>query len=537
MHRGGGDRCTGSRCGNVMYRRLIQDQLYRQNVLTSLAVYGIFAVLGGIKSQLGPAFLDLQSICDVGLDEGSWIVTSLYIGYTTGALANGFLYQHSNSNLLFGFSALGLAVILVVIPWCTVYGLMVGCHSIMGLIIGLIDAAGNAEIIRLWKTKSKTTLVGLHVIYNVGGVISPLIIAPFLARKSDVTEELTPTPVVETNSISLQHSTYNGNSTANITQVYDGQGVSRIYIAYILSSVFCVLHTLWFSVLYFSEKKVKDIEEIRINKDIPKEPQKSTEQEHGYLTEHLLSDGQKPLANHQEVTIEANDIGTPVSNINEKEEKQSGKINPPIPRQLQITGLVVMVCIGTMSNAIDFTFSTYLSSFCVEYLYWSKTSGSMITSLLFIMVVIGGTLSMLLSKCINSVIYVAIQVTLILVALLLLTMSINLHLTAGVWFSAPLVGFAKSAIFPLVISWTNKTFIRVSGRVSSVFFVGAMGGCSINLFLMASVMERMGKIWFCYVITMESIILIVFFVIAVSLSQYVKRWKDGHEDEKQSEQT
>ncbi|XP_033730367.1 uncharacterized protein LOC117319719, partial [Pecten maximus] len=130
---------TDSRCSH-MYRRIMQDQWYRQNVLKSMAVYGIFAVIGGIKGQIGPAFLDLQSISGVGLDEGSWIVTSLYIGYTLGALANGFLYHRCNSDLLFAVSALCLAAIVVAIPWCTVYSLMVACHASMGLVVGLIDA-------------------------------------------------------------------------------------------------------------------------------------------------------------------------------------------------------------------------------------------------------------------------------------------------------------------------------------------------------------------------------------------------------------
>ncbi|XP_033761781.1 uncharacterized protein LOC117343512 isoform X2 [Pecten maximus] len=532
---------TDSRCSH-MYRRIMQHQWYRQNVLKSMAVYGIFAVIGGIKGQIGPAFLDLQSISGVGLDEGSWIVTSLYIGYTLGALANGFLYHRCNSDLLFAVSALCLAAIVVAIPWCTVYSLMVACHASMGLVVGLIDAAGNAEIIRLWKTKSKTVLVGLHVIFNVGGVISPLIIAPFLMRKAGVTEEraidmpdLTPISASERVNISLQLSTnyIEQNSTDDITQIH-GHQVSRIHVAYLISSTFCVIHALWFVCLYFAEKKNRG-ERLQMNNKFSKRPQNSNEEEQEHLNKQVLSKEQKPIECINEQQLDhsyeqrfSNEVDDSELTGENQSQNTSGKCNRHIPRHLQILGLVVMVTMGSISNAIDFSFSTYLSSFCVEYLHWSKASGSMITSLLFIMVVMGGTLSMFLTKCVNSIVYIGIQIILILVSLLLLITSITLRFSIGVWLSAPLFGFAKSAIFPLVISWTNKSFIRVSGRVSSVFFVGAMGGCSINLYLLAAVMESMGKIWLCYILTLESGLLIMFFITAVLLSLYVKRRNRKH---------
>ncbi|XP_060084964.1 sodium-dependent glucose transporter 1-like isoform X2 [Ylistrum balloti] len=463
---------------------------------------------GGIKGQIGPAFLDLQIISNVGLDKGSWIVTSLYIGYTLGALTNGFLYHRCTGSVLFAVSSLCLSVIIAFIPWCREYSVMVTCHTAMGLVVGLIDAAGNAEIIRLWKTKSEAILVGLHVIFNAGGVISPVIIAPFLVR--NVTEEMTtsvPRLTIKTLNLTVPNSNLSllQNSSFSTTR---GDEESRIYIPYSISSVFCILHCLCFIILYITEKQTKNIGNQTKNN------------QGNYSGLYSLNKQETDRLNGQAITNQVTVIYAEETDKNVTHDLS--KYDFQIPRSLQLLGLVVMVTIAAMSNAIDFSFSTYLSSFCVEFLHWSKSMGSVITSLLFIMVVVGGTLSMLFTKCINSIVYIGVQVTMLLTALLLFLLSALFHLTAGIWLSAPLFGFAKSAIFPLVIAWTNQTFIRVSGRISSVFFVGAMGSCSVNLFMLASIMESMGKIWFCYVLTIESIVLIIFFIIAVILSQYVK---------------
>ncbi|XP_021366689.1 uncharacterized protein LOC110458998 isoform X2 [Mizuhopecten yessoensis] len=358
---------------------------------------------------------------------------------------------------------------------------------------------------------------------------------------------------------SLRHSTnfHQRTSANNTSENYESENVSRIYIAYSISSVFCVLHTLWFIFLYFTKKGNKrSNDDSQMTMEHSNDPTQMTIEHSNYPTqmtkEHSNDPTQMTIEHSNDPThlnekVNGHSSGQGYTNNQEHSnvlEPSNGTVNDyskvgaarpsqkvkdtsggHIPRELQFLGLVFMVIMAAISNAIDFSFSTYLSSFCVEFLHWSKASGSMITSLLFIMVVLGGTLSMFLTKCINSVIYIGLQMILILVSLILLLLSINFHLTVGVWLSAPLLGFAKSAIFPLIISWTNKTFIRVSGRISSAFFVGAMGGSSINLFMLASVMESTGKIWFCYVLIVESILLILFFITTVILSQYVKHWK------------
>ena len=115
---------------------------------------------GGIKSQLGPAFRDLQQISGVGLEKGSWIITSLYIGYTLGALLNGFLFPKFNPKMLFALYCLGLGLSVAVTPWCYLYPIMVTVHFITGLLEGLADAGNFYSDIHLVRSQIPKVSVG-----------------------------------------------------------------------------------------------------------------------------------------------------------------------------------------------------------------------------------------------------------------------------------------------------------------------------------------------------------------------------------------
>jgi len=79
-------------------------------------------------------------ITGVGLEEGSWIVTSNYIGYTLGALLNGFLFHRINIPTMFAVCLMLLSVEFVSIPFCSIFGLTVAIFLSIGIMQGFMDA-------------------------------------------------------------------------------------------------------------------------------------------------------------------------------------------------------------------------------------------------------------------------------------------------------------------------------------------------------------------------------------------------------------
>ncbi|OWF48577.1 Major facilitator superfamily domain-containing protein 4 [Mizuhopecten yessoensis] len=350
---------------------------------------------------------------------------------------------------------------------------------------------GNAEVIKLWTKDSRTLVVGLHLVFNIGGVLSPLIIAPYLMtnvvvrNSSHHVEDQAYAPnctngdnnVLRCSAINLSTSNTTFENTT-ISMLGDGQKfTSKIHIAYIISAVSCLLVAFLFMSLYFSKKWKCFVHSI------------------GVATE---NDG----------------TGGEVS----KKEKSQLKLT----RTFKIVALVVMITISTLSKAIDHAFAAYLSAFCVDALHWSTQNSSYLTSAYFVCVVIGGACGTIMTKVTSLIMYEGLQVALMLVSFICLALSVTHSAAAGIWVAASLFGFAKSVIFPLTLAWTNDSFVKISGKISSVFFTSTMAGSVTNPLLLGYIMTKFSKMWFCYFFLIESILLLIFYIIAVLLTKHAK---------------
>ena len=92
--------------------------------------------------QIGPSFLDLQIITGVSIDRGSAFFTASGVGFMTGSLLNGFIYDRLKDKVIIVFSAIvGLGTVFAAIPWVTVYEVMVLMFLIFGTSAGILEAS------------------------------------------------------------------------------------------------------------------------------------------------------------------------------------------------------------------------------------------------------------------------------------------------------------------------------------------------------------------------------------------------------------
>lgn len=90
---------------------------------------------------MGPSLLDLQIITNTSLDKISVIFTVDSTGYFVGTFLSGYLFRKFNSAILFFISAVGSALTIVVIPWCSVYEVMVIVFAIKGIFDAFVDTS------------------------------------------------------------------------------------------------------------------------------------------------------------------------------------------------------------------------------------------------------------------------------------------------------------------------------------------------------------------------------------------------------------
>lgn len=102
--------------------------------------------------------------------------------------------------------------------------------------------------------------------------------------------------------------------------------------------------------------------------------------------------------------------------------------------------------------------------------------------------------------------------------------SIGLMLTnlfrfdVGIWIFVPLSGFSQSILFPLLLSWIEEDFFKVSGKmISLLLFVGSIG-TMITPIILGYLIDLYSPMWFPYSQVIASIFLLLFYVVLLMLS-------------------
>lgn len=198
----------------------------------------------------------------------------------------------------------------------------------------------------------------------------------------------------------------------------------------------------------------------------------------------------------------------------------TSKVTREAPKKIKIIFFFMIGAMLFFSVAMDEVFSNYLATYCVEYFHWSKKSAALITSVFFVLVVISRVVSIVGDKWFDTLVYTGVNLTLVLLSVLGIMLISVYNLYNAAWFFTPLFGFARSSIFALLFSWTNEYITRVTGRISSFYYVTGMMGSALNPILLGYLMENYGLIWFCYLNLIESILILVVYVFAAFLTKY-----------------
>ncbi|OWF40707.1 Sodium-dependent glucose transporter 1 [Mizuhopecten yessoensis] len=118
---------------------ILNNDATRFKTLLSVCAASGFCILGWTKGQFGPAFLDILLIGGTSLEEGSMFMTSYFIGRVLGSILGGAIYSRLNRYLILVVAMTTNSVMFAVIPWCTVYELMIAAHVLHGISGGVMS--------------------------------------------------------------------------------------------------------------------------------------------------------------------------------------------------------------------------------------------------------------------------------------------------------------------------------------------------------------------------------------------------------------
>ncbi|XP_059145271.1 sodium-dependent glucose transporter 1A-like [Physella acuta] len=237
----------------------------RKSDYKSKAIYSSWLALslfslGLVVGQIGPTFLDLQIITGTDVEKASAFFTGGSVGYLTGSVISGAIYNKVNRKLMLFLGLLLLGVCSLTTPFCSIYALMIVVRTCSGVCSGFVDTTTNAEHMRVWGLDGQVLMQLLHFAFAFGGVISPLYSEPFLTEKD------------EEDTRNCTHESWNVKENNNSLSSQP-QSTNVLY-AFIITGTCVILSSLPF--LYFSvkdsirrKKKKAVIEEKPVQRKLP----------------------------------------------------------------------------------------------------------------------------------------------------------------------------------------------------------------------------------------------------------------------------
>ncbi|XP_050409313.1 sodium-dependent glucose transporter 1A-like [Patella vulgata] len=449
----------------------MKQATYRSKFIQSLALCFAFWCLGFQVGQRGPSFLDIQLITNTNVEIASTFFTAGSVGYLSGSFISGILYDRFNKTLLLGLYVILMAITVASLPLCSPYGLMLVISWANAFFMGGMDTGGNAHLVSLWgEDEGRPYMQAIHFSFAFGGVISPLVTAPFLVPKpEDVSINSSLTNLTSNgifNTTLLDYNITNDNSTLgnNITTIAEPIETKLIY-AYIISGILTLLSAIPFMVIYcrYKSKKMK--------RNQPK--------------------------------------------------KQENSPARDLPWKYYILAIVLLLVFYLTYCAVEDTFAAYLLTFMVMELKWTKAQGTQITSVYWAAFAISRFSGIFIIRCLRPVVLLFICLASLMLCLIGFLLCSHYQIHIGIWIFAVLVGLSMSVIFPTGFSWAHENLLQITGKITSFILIAASSGTMTNPIIMGYLMGEVSPMWYCYLLVGESVLCISIFFLLLSVSTFV----------------
>ena len=154
-----------------------------RNYLT-FSLYISFMALGMTGALNGPTFLHLTYILDTDIETLAVTHTFASIGYLSGSLLCGLLFDRFNSELQFALVTFLQGTAIILAPWAPSVYVYYAVDFLKAMTSGYLCSSGQGYVIGLWTEHAykESIMQGMHGVVSVGAILAPNIILPFLSK-------------------------------------------------------------------------------------------------------------------------------------------------------------------------------------------------------------------------------------------------------------------------------------------------------------------------------------------------------------------
>ncbi|XP_046558549.1 sodium-dependent glucose transporter 1A-like [Haliotis rubra] len=435
----------------------LKSSIYRKKAIYTACLLFGNFMSGWINGQRGPSLLDLQLITGTDMSQGSAFFTAAAVGSLVGAVAGGAIYDRCNKYMSLFISMAGHGLTVAVIPLCSEYWLMITVFVAHEFFLGIFKTGSNVELLRVWGVESKPYMQAFHFLWSLGGIVSPFVLEPFLAVRRDVVQN-------STGLMAANNSDPGGFLNASAIPPEEPLETSIIW-PFVMTGLMTILSSLPFLVVFIFNRK----------------------------------------DDHEEVTKALDG-------------KRQGK---KLSRKLLVLTLGLLGVFYFFLDEVEDSSVSFLASYVVKQFKWTKIMGARITSTFWASYAFGRLAAIFF---INYVSHMKIC-GLFFISLILAQVGMifsGMYLSdVGIWITTCAVGFSISISFPAMLTWIEKDFVQLSGKIMSVIFVSVGLGGMVNPQIIGYLMEESTPLWYNYVLTIESVLLFFSFLVLVWLVKKV----------------
>ena len=202
----------------------------------------------------------------------------------------------------------------------------------------------------------------------------------------------------------------------------------------------------------------------------------------------------------------------------QKDSKDARKNNPDeksMPLKVKAVILILLASLMMSYCVMEDGFASFLMTFSLNHLNWSKETGSYITTVFWACFVTGRFCGIFIVGCCKQSTMLTTYLGFIAVSSVGFLLGSVFSVIPLVWIFTGTLGFSMSIVFPCIFGWTSENILKITGKISSMFLVSAGLGAMLFPLLVGYLMEYFSPLWFAYM-------LVIFMGVTVSIYSSIR---------------
>lgn len=497
-------------------RSVIKDKKYRNKFIRTLCILFSYTTLGFFYGNLGPALPDIQLLIGQSLDVMSWLFTATYGGSLIGTLICGPVCDRVGPQLVLFVSVFMASILTGVFIYSPNFASMLVVRVFTGMFIGGVDIGGIASVAELWQADARPYMHALQCVISVGGIVTPFIIQPFLAPR---TQMLTTEESSHTSSDKVPSTSNFSNYSTSLDILFRNTSFKNVTLSSLPAEIF--YHANSSDCLNTSKCRIKDMFTMTV--------QGQTRIQYAFiifavtgvaasfsLFVFVLSD----CRNKDKVTKRAT----------RKEVTGINRTRYSLDTNIKYTLLGIIAVQSYLTAALGLKVFALLPSFFVIEFMWSTSQASVGVSAFWIGKAVFRFLGIFLSLKMKQSVLIPLFSVIYIISAVCLTVAAIYHINPLAWVFTVAMGVGFSVLRSALFSMTEEKIAHVSGKIASLYLVFFVLGGMLDPLYTGYLMDDVSPMWFTYVLVIESGLFLLLFALAkVLLFKYGKKQEIGME--------